>query len=344
MKLIKPKIPFNVAKDLYLQAFEVHKRRPWEIFDDTELIGVRDAAGCETGYACFMGSGGAMFGIVLYRGAEGFRQYRELVDKGEDPEESDAWALSNCLKLALCPRTDLEPEDLLVIRRLGLTIRGKNAWPEFRSHLPGYFPWFLDEREALFLTAGLRGVCAHYDRVVGQKIVSSIADKQCLVYTPEDDGTGFRCGWEPWPEYREPSLNPVMPDAALIRSLLTSKPERVGPWEAGVFYLPAPIYDRERPYFTRLAIVCDERSGVILKFDTAHPEAAVPELLKDGICSAVGEQKILPPSVFVSDRKVATALAPLGEALGVAISYRKNLPAVRAARQAMTEAMLAGQI
>jgi hypothetical protein len=52
-------------------------------------------------------------------------------------------------------RSRLEARDIEQIRRLGLSYRGKGAWPLFRSYRPGYHPWFLTLDEVKMLSIAL---------------------------------------------------------------------------------------------------------------------------------------------------------------------------------------------
>ena len=44
------------------------------------------------------------------------------------------------IMLSFEDRDALQEEDLAVIRGLGLSFRGRQAWPLFRSYRPGYLP------------------------------------------------------------------------------------------------------------------------------------------------------------------------------------------------------------
>ena len=162
---MKPKFPdvsLSTWKKLYESAQRVQSLQPWRVLDDTQLIGVRDPSSGEIGYACFVGCGGTLFGLCLYRGQEGFETYRRLMSDETDPQSIESVLMQNCLKLELGAKSDLEKEDLAVIQRLGLVFKGKTAWPQFRSVLPGYYPWPVDETEAGLLTVGLNCACHHF--------------------------------------------------------------------------------------------------------------------------------------------------------------------------------------
>ncbi|MDP2865906.1 MAG: hypothetical protein Q8O90_06660 [Elusimicrobiota bacterium] len=51
-----PVVPADVWKDLYAAAGRFYERKPWEYFDDTTLIGVRNPEDGQTGYGCILGA------------------------------------------------------------------------------------------------------------------------------------------------------------------------------------------------------------------------------------------------------------------------------------------------
>ncbi len=164
MKSTVPTVPPPIWSDLYAVTERFRALRPWEVLDDLDLVAVRDPATGGTGYGIVMGSDGSLFGCCFYRGAEGFNIYRGLLESSSTHNADDEFALQNCLLLEFGARSDLQSGDLAVVRQLGLSFKGKNAWPGFRSLLPGYAPWFLNEAEATLLTLGLHAICAHCER------------------------------------------------------------------------------------------------------------------------------------------------------------------------------------
>ena len=60
--------------------------------------------------------------------------------------------IQDCLMASFEDWEEIEPKDREVMKALGLKFRGRNAWPLFRSFLPGTFPWYLTAAEARYLT------------------------------------------------------------------------------------------------------------------------------------------------------------------------------------------------
>lgn len=343
MRPVAPSIPLPTWKNLYSAAHEFRALRPWERLDATDLICVRDPLTGGTGFGACMGSGGSLFGLCLYRGTEGFGIYRRLMEGDVNLQRDDFYAMQNCLKLELGPRSELEPNDLAVIRQLGVTFKGKDSWPEFRSLIPGYAPWFLTEAEARFLTLALTVVCYHSARVDRGDVGESLRDGECLTYTPVNEArTKYDVRWEPWPVGAAKPIAPPVLNLARINALRLKKLKADTPWEADVFYLPSQILDRERPYFVRLRVVCHQSSGHAFGGEPSMPEAPIPQLLADAICSAIEKCDLIPETIFVKGAHEAAALVPLGKALGFTIQRRDELETVGFLKESMMEQLVHG--
>jgi hypothetical protein len=342
MKPVAPTVPLPLWKQLYSVADRVQDLRPWEHLDDLDLVVVRDQPGGQTGYGAFMGSGGSLFGYCAYRGAEGFEVYKGLISGKISATADDYISILNCLKLEFGPRNDLQPDDHAVIKTLGLSFRGKHSWPEFRSMIPGHPPWFLTEAEVVFLTLNLHAACYHSERIVRGEIDESFREGECLVYTPNQGSPGFVAGWEPWPEPAKRAEATPLLNLTAINAIRAAKHGTGGAWEADVFYLPSTILDRDRPYYLRLAIVCDE-SGLVIGVEPSPPDRSNHQILADTICSTAQKRGVIPGTIFVKGPAEAAALAPLAKALGFATRRQKNLRAIAAFKKAAMDQWVQGR-
>ena len=324
-----PAVQRSTWQELYAAAQRVQELKPWELLDDLDVVVVRDPDSDLTGHGVFMGSGGSLFGICVYRGAGGFYMYKDLIDgkrKGMSEEYFDAL---DCLKLEFGSREELEPEDFSVIRSLGLSFRGQHSWPQFRSFVPGYAPWFITETEARFLTLCLEAGCHHHDRVDRVEIDESFRKGEYLVYTPVGDAPGFESHWERMPERPSGGAPRPVLDLKRLNALRSLTPAAGVAWEADVFHMPVGILDRDRPYLPRMAAACEESSGFVLETEMFPPEPSTPQLLVNIVCSAAEKSRMLPETVFVKGTNEEAALAPLAKTLGFSVNRRKRLKAIQ---------------
>jgi len=334
-----PKVETLTWRELYAAAQRVQELKPWEMLDDLDLVVVRDPSSGQTGYGVFMGSGGEIFGYAVYRGSGGFSTYRNLIDEKAEINNDNLLELLDCLKLEFGARSELQAEDLAVIRSLGLSFKGNHAWPGFRSFIPGYAPWFITEAEARFLTLCIQAGCYHFDRVNREEIDESFREGAYLVYSPAPDPPGFQSSWEKWPEDKPPA--PVKPILNLkaIEGLRSLTPDPHQSWEADVFLFPSQILEGDRPYFPRMGVVCHESSGIIVGTELSPPGQASSQLIVDLICSTAAKNGALPGALFVKGTAEEVALAPLAKMLGFTVRRRKRLGKIEKFRNAAMEGL-----
>src|SRR3989344_3339900 len=124
-----PEVSREVWSGLYSAMTRFGNLKPWEFFNDSQVFGVKDPSGNETGYACIMGALGEFLALGLYRGSEGFEAHRRM-QRIKNPEKAEGlFASLNCLMAEFASRDDLEKADLSVTWSLGLKFRGDKSWP-----------------------------------------------------------------------------------------------------------------------------------------------------------------------------------------------------------------------
>lgn len=344
MKPAVPIVPLSIWKELFSVSRNIYNLKPWVTLDDLDLIVVRDPSTNETGHGVFMGSGGTLFGFCLYRGARGFHFYKRLTEGTVDPAEEDIFAMQDCLKLEFVSRSETEPEDKAIISQLGLTFKGKQSVPQFRSHIPEYAPWFMSEAEAKILLLGLRAGIHHCKRIQNGEAIDSLVKRKYLVYTPAGDLLSdlageiiFKAQWEPLPAPPSKTIARPIVNLPRISALRKKKLTPDTPWEADMFYIPSPIFDRERPYYTHLAVICQQSTGIALTPEIVPPQQPPAQSLADAICSVIEKHGVLPKEILVKSNAMADALIPLANALGFTVRSKKNLGTITMLKQAMYE-------
>jgi hypothetical protein len=342
---IAPKVSLSVWKELYAAAEQFKTAEPWNLLDDLDLICVRNPATGETGFGIVMGSLGTLFGFCLYRGAEGFDIYRKMVDEERSIDSDDILSMQNCLKVDFCSREEMEREDVAVMKQLGLAFRGKFEWPQFRSLLPRYAPWFLTESEAALLTLGLKAAYVHYRNIDTGVFDDSLREDEFLMYTPvNDEQTEFTTTWEPLPVFTKAPLLPPVINLPVLSELKSKTLAQDTAWECNVIMLPSPIFEGERPFFMRMPALCHAITGIAFKTDVAAPDITDQQLLADTLCSAIKFQGVKPHTLFVKSKEMKDALMPLAGALGIQLKEKKTLPAVDNLKETLLGFMMKGKI
>lgn len=336
-----PVVSLDVWKGLYAEAARYESLKPWNILCEESFFGVQNPVSGQLGYGCVLGEMGTFLALAVYRGAEGFNIYQRL--KNDEIPEDESFAAQNCLMAQFADRGELEKTDRDNIKKLGLRFRGVQAWPLFRSQLPGYFPWYLDEKEAVFLTFALRCATDWVNRISSGRLDPDERKGKTFTYLLKAGGeqpkSEFEVCWTDTPAYTPAPLQPSALDEGRLAKLMSKPPKKGGVWEADVYYLPAPIMDRARPYFIRMAMVVDRASGFLMPGGVVPPERQAHEALVDALLGGVEQLGCAPGEICVRDEELSELLEPLAKALGARLTAG-NLPAIRRTKREIDKMLM----
>jgi len=324
---------------LYEAAVKFKEIESWTWMYDSDLFGVQDPATGEIGYCCVMGNLGELFALAVYLGSEGLEGYLKI-QAGEilPGDTMEALTVQRCLMASFEDRKDLRKPDLQVIKELGLKFRGRNAWPLFRSYRPGFHPWYLTDREAVYLTLALeqaREVALRFKE--DPEMLTPSEKNRYLVRVPEKGERGWRWRdeWlEPPPEREEPAVEP--PDEGLLDEIRKAAPARRGIWEVDLFYLPSAVKEGERPYYPQMLLWVDHHSGFILGFELAKP-GEYGLKFAEKFAQLVENLQLLPQEIWVCREEAFELLEPLADGLGIGLKWVNRLPAVERAQDSLLE-------
>lgn len=339
-KSMNPTAPSETEwRALYNAAKDLRKLKPWNWMSEEHIFGVRNPITDEVGYCCIMGELGEVFALAVYLGNEGLNSYLRIRDGDIDLQGPATMCIQKCLMASFEDRKDLKPEDTKTIKNLGMRFRGRKAWPQFRSFTPGYVPWFLSKDQALFLTTALEQ--AVY-------VAKAFRIRRNLLDPPEDDLYFVRVPkkkrrevvWHD--EWMEPLDLEQIPfkrapvDELRLKRLEKTVRERVGAWEIDSFFFPGVVEEGERPYFPRLSIIADARSGYILHF-WLNPPWDYPHECVQNIITFFEESRLLPSGVFVSKQELYHILEPITTRLRIDLEIMDVLGTVEELKEGMIE-------
>ena len=257
-------------KRLYDVAVEFKKLECWGWMYDDDLFGVQNPEDGEIGYCCIMGNFGEMFAIAVYSGEEGLEGYLKIQSGEISKADPDALHYQECLMASFEDRAYLQKEDLQLIKKLGLRFRGRNEWPMFRSYRPGYFPWFLTKKEALFLTAAIEqaiDVALRFREDEG--LLTSHGEDEYLIRIPDkiEDIILWEDRWmKPAPVEKTKMFDDRV-DEIRIHKIKRDAVRTEAIWEIETAFSPTPVREKEeRPYFPQIIAVIDYHSTLALDF------------------------------------------------------------------------------
>lgn len=332
-------------KELYAQTDKFKKIAPWKWMWDSKLFGVKNPEGGETGYCCVLGAAGEVFGIAVYLGHEGLEGYWQGVNHPELVYKEGALHLKRCLLLTFEDRGVLEGQDLQVIKDLGLEYKGTNAWPQFRSYRPGYYPWHLTAKEVQFLTLVLEQA---------NEIVLRFKANPSLFDSPKPDHYWVRVrqNWAKQIEWADTWQKPA-PVTKIVQfnksfdskrlEKISDLPQKQMSWEIDFFYSPAVIRGKgTRPYFPMMIMFSDHESYFIFNAHLTEPGRYLVEL-HEQLLQAIEKAEVLPEEILVRKEELHAYLTPFCERFGINVSLVDELPAIQDARKGMREFLAGGK-
>ncbi len=333
----KSEVTLEQWKRLYDAFLEYQKLAPWKWMLDSDVWAIQNPATGEMGFCCVLGRAGEVLGLCVYRGSEAL----ECMDRiysgelhGEDPAIHE---YLNSLLASFSDREHLEKEDRDVIKRLGYKFHGPRAWPEFRSYLPGYMPWFLSPGEADFLALALEQAIpvARRFREDPDILTPASGDAYLTRVAEQKDG---QLVWRD--EWREPPPHaPKAPPALLIPEDQIAKARtrlspKQGTWEFDCFFAPTPVAEGERPFLPLLSLCVHQETGLILGTHMTGPDEALAGHQKE-LVDTLRQARVRPEEVWVANEKSYRIVKPVADRLGIKVTAVSALPATEQARREM---------
>ena len=179
-------------KDLFAAADAFRKIGAWAWMDDSMVFGVADAIQGQTAWCAVLGMNRQVFGLAAYLGTVGLSIHSRIQTGELGPDDDEIRFGFPCLMASFENRQGLEASDLALIQSLGLTLRGRNSWPQFRSHRRGWYPWRLDGSEVVFLAEVLQQASVVCSRLRSEpEILKPPRMKEAL---RSRNGRGWRLG------------------------------------------------------------------------------------------------------------------------------------------------------
>jgi hypothetical protein len=333
----------NVAEwpQLYEVATAFRDLAPWGWMEDWEYFGVEDPESGDVGYCYVTGALGEHFSLVVNLGEEGLHRSWEMRGAADlpEPDRTAAFFQQLALTASFEGRDLLTTRDRQVIKELGLKFRGRQAWPFFRSYRPNHPPWYLSAWEARFLATALREALSMVERVREDHSLLPDPRKQGQFLVRGVDAAGGTPGWKD--EIRVPQpfstrLRVAAPDRARVERLAADLPRTNGVVEFDCSILHDGVWgdEEDRPYFPALILAADAGSGMILRMEMVHPDAAT-EAIAEQFLNLLDTSRKLPARVVVQNDETSAVLSPVARRLGIRITRARRLPAIDAARSGL---------
>jgi len=323
----------KIWRDLYQAADAFKKIQPWQWLYDSDIFGIQNPATGEIGYCSVMGALGKVFSLTIYLGSDGLAVYSDA-SSGKLPPPDMLFHMRS-LMASFEDRAEMTKPDLQVIKDLGLRFRGRNTWPLFRSYLPGYHPWYLDEAEAVFLTLALEQAGLAALRLNASKdLLTQKGKNYYWVRVPEsrEGRLLWRDEWlKPAPVPSQPSGSPSPPEPRLKKLKDALKTYR-GAWEITIDFLPFAVKEKGRPFFPLMLLCVDQDSRLVLLADLAAVDD-YPQTFQEKLLALLERTGFLPNLIMFQRDDLLELFKPIISALNLKTKKVKKLKVLDSIRE-----------
>ncbi len=318
-------------KELYLAAADFKKVGPWKWLYDADIICVENPKDKTMGYCSVMGKAGEYYALGVYLGDEGFFGFCQLMENADNISSHQALHYQNCIMCSFEDRDMLSTKDRKKIKDLGLSFRGRNAWPMFRRLEPGYNPWHINQEECIFLTHALKQTLFVATNVMtGQLRMNMKQGETILRYSEEKSGKLEWFSKEIQLEIPMVSYAPaIITDDVLIQRIKKAGSRGNISFQVDTLYMPSPVQDDrgERPYFPRMFVITDQKSEAIIDYEiyqSIDDDANVVLEKLIGICLENG----IPKEIQIRNEAMAAILYDFCNKTGIRLKILKHLSGI----------------
>ena len=336
---LPPPVPPELWREVLDGALAYRRLAPWMWMQDCDQVVFVDDTGLPW-FASVLGAAKTVYGLALYRGDAGWRLVQRLhaadglTDLAEIGYEQDA------LTLWFGGKSELDEHQRARWQALGYAPRRgeRHAWPDIRSHRPGWFPWHPDESEVRVLAAALPPIRRfgeflrdHPDAFDGRGPVElPMLPASEAPLTPES------LEWRHW-SAPAPAPRPVRLTDEVLLARLEALPQAADfELEVDWFYTGEPVADGGRPFFPRATVIIRGDGGYCQGIDLATPADVIEKKLADALVKAVLQLGARPERLAVRRAELAAALALLAGQLGCTVRRAKQLHYVEELRTSLT--------
>jgi hypothetical protein len=329
---------------LYGAVSAFHKQAPWQWLSNGHIFGIENPSNREIGYITILGNGGEAFGLAVYLGTNGIRVLMDMLN-GE--VEEDPLFTQHCLLASLNDRDDLYPKERKRIKELGLSFRGRNAWPAFLYYEPGYVPDSdLTGEQAEWLTVALRQSMAVAEAYREQPDGLFHDDPtQILIRCPNPAAQpdAWTNEWRSLPKWSEEDAageeTQVCVEELRLARMKRSILKREAVWEIDCSFVPLPLLEGERAMFPKLLLLVDQGSGQILRTAVRSRQRIGQETV-DALLDTMEGLGIIPSRMEALTEEAFHSIGSLLEYFEIEAYLTSELPALEEAKDGMLMGLL----
>lgn len=326
---------------LYAMADRLDRLDPWPWMGAADCFGV-ELPGSEE--PCFVVFGGDSGKFRSVRFLLGWKALYDFVTRLADPAKRSVptWMLEiRMLELLFVGEELLFEHEGALLRALKRPTDETFSTPVFRSILPGYHPWTLDELEralvevALYQAYGMAMRVEAEPQMLRDRFPEAIwMRKQCA------DGA-WQDAWVPVREIHDEEVEVQIDSSAL--ETVRKKPLGALTLQIDLVFMPLRLLPRgKRPQTAYVLLVVDAASGHIFSGELLQATEGIARMwaeIPGRLLKLFAETGGCPATIEICGDRMANLLRPLGEWLPFRMVRREKLAMLERAREQMSAFM-----
>lgn len=253
-------------KALYDAGNRVFALKPWDIFNDTDLIALGSTYEASD-YAMVLGGPGHLYGVSAYEGVEALNGYFLLRMADQMGLTSDlAMYSQTTLTCYWGDVSELSKEQKSRAVDLGYRY-GDGEWLYFVSFVDGYYPVEPERAEILRFTKILDRLADACEDYVAKGMKVPFEEGFMFVYSRDDD----ICDAKPWPMPGYVARELIAPDGLVEEAMAKDKTDNVIEIEMQLAGAEVDDPKYTRAVNPRLVLAADAKTGEIILNEVAGP-------------------------------------------------------------------------
>ena len=312
----------QLLRDVIQAAADLNGRRLWKRFTDRHCFAVRIPEQGVAMLATVLGSGGAEFGLTLFRGGQAAAALEAILDPGGAGD--DVMEEMDTLGFSLDPFGELPPEEQELFRAAGLHPRYEERVPTFLVKPPGRHPHIADEADLRLLLTVLRGALdADRRKTLAPTRLDDPEGVCTLTLTGDPAAPQVAVTREPWRSAAAPAPATI----PLVTADLSGLPRLDAKWLVGLPSVPINVGEDDRS--VQVLLVLDDASERMLlasAFPAGELAQAADALVQAFRTGGAAGPKGLPRGMVFSSLKLQAAMDPVLKRAGVESLYVPTIP------------------
>ncbi|MCF6311547.1 MAG: plasmid pRiA4b ORF-3 family protein [Verrucomicrobiales bacterium] len=343
-------IQADTAQELFQLAHQMRQRSPWKKLQERHFFGICDPDSGQIQTVTVLGFNRRVYALQLFLPEEGIRFWNDLLNTGE-LNATQLRHQQRMLECEFCDPEHLPEEDIEFYESYGIPNKNPHSLPVFRSTLPHFHPWFLQQDEALLLRNALvlidkfhREMLRSLDGYYHLDDLTMLPEIPVFHLNPDGDPSDpaqWQVKKQSFP--LAPKKPPVeIPKDELFFNRFLSMQRKDTQWEIASYFFDEPLMEEgdDRPYLPYLSLCLDPKTNIppIQKFHQA--EKGLPTIMRETFAAAAENYGYLPNQLLVSSPLAADTFAELEEAYGITVIQAAIQPNLNQIMPAIMETLL----